>query len=141
MANVLAVTEQRGGALRKTSHEVVWAARQLADAMGAQVDALVLGAPGVDAGAARLGEVGADRVLVAESAAFGKYAPDGYAATAAAAVKAGGYGAEHILRSGTVRPDQAIKGGLRAVGRRRRDRRARKRTRRVAVLRLRRRRG
>ena len=93
MANVLAVTEQRGGALRKTSHEVVWAARQLADAMGAQVDALVLGAPGVDAAAAKLGEVGADRVLVAESAAFGNYAPDGYAATAAAAAKAGGYGA------------------------------------------------
>ena len=101
MANVLAVTEQRGGALRKTSHEVVWAARQLADAMGAQVDALVLGAPGVDAGAARLGEVGADRVLVAESAAFGKYAPDGYAATAAAAVKAGGYGAVLVAATAT----------------------------------------
>lgn len=93
MANVLAVTEQRDGTLRKTSREVVWAARQLADAMGGTVDALVIGAPGVDAAGAKLGGAGADRVLVAEDAAFGLYAPDGYAATAAATVKAGGYGA------------------------------------------------
>ncbi len=101
MANVLAVTEQRGGALRKTSHEVVWAARQLADAMGGKVDALVLGAPGVDAAGAQLGAVGADRVLVAESAAFGNYAPDGCAATAAAAAKAGGYGAVVVAATAT----------------------------------------
>ncbi len=93
MANVLVVTEQRGGALRKTSHEVVWAARRLADAMGGTVDALVLGAPGVDASGASLGAVGADRVLVAEDASFGRYSPGGYAGTAAAAVKAGSYGA------------------------------------------------
>ena len=93
MANVLAVTEQRGGALRRTSHELVWAGRQLADALGGTVDALVLGAPGVDAAGAKLGAVGADRVLVAEDAAFARYAPDGYAATVAAAAKAGGYGA------------------------------------------------
>ena len=101
MANVLAVTEQRGGALRKTSHEVVWAARQLADAMGGIVDALVLGAPGVDAAGAKLGDVGADRVLVAESAAFAQYAPDGWVATAAAAVKAGGYGAVLVAATAT----------------------------------------
>jgi electron transfer flavoprotein alpha subunit len=101
MASVLAVTEQRGGALRRTSHEVVWAARQLADAMGGTVDALVLGAPGVDAAGAMLGEVGADRVLVAESAAFANYAPDGYAATAAAAVRAGGCGAVLVAATAT----------------------------------------
>jgi electron transfer flavoprotein alpha subunit len=93
MANVLAVTEQRGGALRKASREVVWAARQLADAMGGSVDALVLGAAGVDAAGATLGAVGADRVLAAEDASFALYAPSGYAATAAAVVKAGGYAA------------------------------------------------
>ncbi len=101
MANVLAVTEQRGGALRKTSHEAVWAARQLADVMGGKVDALVLGAPGVDAAGAKLGEVGADRVLVAEHAAFGNYAPCGYAATAAAVAKAGGYGAVVVAATAT----------------------------------------
>ena len=93
MANVLAVTEQRDGALRKTSREVVWAARQLADAMGGTVDALVMGASGVDAAGAKLGEVGADRVLVAEDASFAKYSPDGYAGTVAGVAKAGGYGA------------------------------------------------
>ncbi|MEK6768908.1 MAG: electron transfer flavoprotein subunit alpha/FixB family protein, partial [Gemmatimonadota bacterium] len=63
MANVLAVTEQRDGALRKVSREVVWAARQLADALGGCVDAIVVGGPGVDASGAGLGAVGADRVL------------------------------------------------------------------------------
>jgi electron transfer flavoprotein alpha subunit len=93
MANVLAVTEQRDGALRKTSREVVWAARQLADATGGTVDALVIGASGVDAAGAKLGEVGADRVLVAEDASFARYSPDGYAGTVAGVAKAGGYGA------------------------------------------------
>jgi electron transfer flavoprotein alpha subunit len=102
MANVLAVTEQRDGALRKTSREVVWAARQLADAMGGgTVDALVLGAAGVDAAGGRLGEVGADRVLVAEHETFAKYAPDGYAATAAAAAKGGTYGAVLVAATAT----------------------------------------
>ena len=93
MANVLAVTEQRDCALRKTSREVVWAARQLADATGGTVDALVIGASGVDAAGAKLGEVGADRVLVAEDASFARYSPDGYAGTVAGVAKAGGYGA------------------------------------------------
>ncbi len=101
MANVLAVTEQRDGALKKTSHEVVWAARQLADAMGGMVDALVMGGPGVDAAGAKLGEVGADRVLVAEHAGFANYAPCGYAATAAGAAKLGGYGAVLVAATAT----------------------------------------
>jgi electron transfer flavoprotein alpha subunit len=93
MANVLAVTEQRDGALRKASLEVVGAARQLADAMGGTVDALVLGAPGVNAAGFGLGAAGADRVLAAEDASFGVYSPCGYAGTAAAVAQAGGYGA------------------------------------------------
>jgi electron transfer flavoprotein alpha subunit len=75
------------------SREAVAAARQLADASGGSVDAIVLGAPGVDAAGAKLGEAGADRVLVAADAAFANYAPDGYAATVAAQVKSGGYAA------------------------------------------------
>ena len=51
MSDVLAVLEQRDGAVRKVSHEVVTGARRLADALGggAQVDALVLGAGAVGA--------------------------------------------------------------------------------------------
>ena len=46
MSHVLAVLEQRDGALRKVSHEVVTGARRLADALGGEVHALVLGAGG-----------------------------------------------------------------------------------------------
>ncbi|MFI5206448.1 MAG: electron transfer flavoprotein subunit alpha/FixB family protein [Gemmatimonadales bacterium] len=92
MAKILVVCEQKGGTVRKVSREVVAAARQLADASGT-VDAIVLGAPGLDAAGAKLGEAGADRVLVAAAAGFGNYAPDGYAATIAAQVKSGGYSA------------------------------------------------
>lgn len=99
MANVLAVCEQRGGKQRKVSREVVTAARQIADALGGSVDALIIGAPGVDA--ANLGAVGADRVLVAEHASFGNYQPDGYAATIAQQAKAGGYAAVIVSASAT----------------------------------------
>jgi len=101
MANVLAVVEQRGGKLRKVSREIVTAARQVADALGGSgsVDALVIGAPGVES--AGLGAHGADRVLVAEDASFGRYAPDGYAATIAAQAKAGGYAAVVMAASAT----------------------------------------
>ncbi len=84
MTTVLAVLEQRDGALRKVSHEVLSAARQLADQLGATVDALICGA-GPVAGADQLGRFGADRVLVATHADFALYNPDGIAATAQAA--------------------------------------------------------
>jgi electron transfer flavoprotein alpha subunit len=101
MSAILAVTEQRDGALRKVSREAVWAARQLADQLGGTVDALVIGAPGVDAAAAALGQAGADRVLVATDAAFARYAPDGYAATVAERVRAGGYAAVVLSATAT----------------------------------------
>jgi electron transfer flavoprotein alpha subunit len=91
MAAILAVCEQKHGTLRKVSREAVAAARQLADALGATVDAIVLGAAGVET--AGLAEAGADRVLVATHDTFGLYAPDGYAATIAAQAKHGGYAA------------------------------------------------
>ena len=103
MTAILAVTEQRDGVLRKVSREVVFAARQLADQLGGTVDALVLGGPGIDAAAAGLGAVGADRVLVATDAAFARYAPDGYAATIAERAKAGGYAAVVIAATATGR--------------------------------------
>jgi len=83
---VLAVCEQRDGALRKISLEVVTAARRLADGLGTTVDALVL-ASGPVTGIEGLGRHGADRVLQATHAEFGLYHPDGYAATIAAAGK------------------------------------------------------
>jgi electron transfer flavoprotein alpha subunit len=101
MGAILAVTEQRDGALRKVSRESVWAARQLADQFGGTVDALVLGAPGVDVASADLGAAGADRVLVAVDASFARYAPDGYAATVAEVAKQGGYAAVIVSATAT----------------------------------------
>ena len=97
MARILAVTEQRDGTLRKVSQEVVTAARDLADAMGGTVDALVLGAGSVQ-GSADLGQFGADNVLSASHADFGLYNPDGYATTIASAAR----GADAVVFAATA---------------------------------------
>jgi electron transfer flavoprotein alpha subunit len=89
---VLAVCEQRDGALRKVSQEVVTGARRLADGLGATVEALVLGAGGgAVRGSEELGRVGADRVVTLTNAAFARYAPEGLTQAVAERVKAGGY--------------------------------------------------
>jgi electron transfer flavoprotein alpha subunit len=87
--NVLAIMEQRDGALRRVSHEVLAAARALADATGGHVHALVLAA-GEVAGADQLGTFGADVVKTATHEAFALGAPD---AAAAAIAAQEGYGA------------------------------------------------
>jgi electron transfer flavoprotein alpha subunit len=86
---VLAVLEARDGAVRKVSHELLAAARELAGTAGF-VDALVFGAE-APAGADRLGAAGADRVLSAGHGDFARYSPDGFAVTVASL--APGYGA------------------------------------------------
>ena len=92
MSNVLAITEQRDGALRKVSLEVVTGARRLADGLSGSADALVLGA-GPVTGSEQLGGVGADRVIVATNGAFARYAPEGFARAIAERAKSGGYAA------------------------------------------------
>ncbi len=92
MSNVLAVCEQRAGALRKISHEVVTGARRIADALGGGVDALVLAA-GAVTGADQLGRFGADNVITLTAAGFAAYAAEGYAQAIAERAKAGGYSA------------------------------------------------
>jgi electron transfer flavoprotein alpha subunit len=87
---ILAVMEQRDGALRKVSHEVLSAARRLADSGGGSVDAIVLGA-GAVSGVDQLGSFGADSVLSATHADFALYSPDGASATIASI--GGNYGA------------------------------------------------
>ncbi len=100
MSDVLAVLEQRDGALRKVSHEVVTGARRLADALGGGVDALVLAAGAVQ-GAEQVGRFGADKVITLTNAAFGLYAPEGYARAIAERVKSGTYGAVTFAASAT----------------------------------------
>jgi electron transfer flavoprotein alpha subunit len=91
MANVLAVVEQRDGALRRISGEVVTAAKQVADAVGGEVHALLIGPAGVESAASGLASVGAARVLVAEGAGLESYSPEAFTATVVQQVKAGDY--------------------------------------------------
>ncbi len=91
MAGVLAVLEQRDGAIKRVSYETLGAARALAAPIGGEVHALVIGPPGL--GAEGLGSRGADRVFVAADAAFARYQPSAYAAQAVARAQAGGYAA------------------------------------------------
>jgi electron transfer flavoprotein alpha subunit len=86
VSHVLAVLEARDGALRKVSHEVVTAARRLADGLGAEVHAIGLGA-GALGGAETLGRFGADTVVTATNPAFARYAPEGYARAVADRVR------------------------------------------------------
>ena len=83
MATILAILEQRDGALRKGAAELLAAARHLADANGDSVDALVCAA-GAVTGVEGLGAAGADRVLSATHADFANYCPDGIVAVVAA---------------------------------------------------------
>ena len=89
-ANILAFAEQRDGQLRRFSLEVVTAARQLADALGGEVHAVLIAGGNGAALAAELGRYGADKVLVGESAALASYAPEAYAQAVADAAR-GGY--------------------------------------------------
>ncbi len=100
MTDVLAVLEQRDGALRKVSHEVVTGARRLADALGGNVDALVLAAAPAS-GSEQLGGFGADTVITATNAAFARYSPEGFARVIAERAKAGGYEAVVCAASAT----------------------------------------
>jgi electron transfer flavoprotein alpha subunit len=79
MAGIFAFAEAREGEIRKVAQEVVTAARRVADEMGEEVHAVVLGGSGVAGAAGDLGRFGADRVFVGESEALAKYSPEGYA--------------------------------------------------------------
>jgi electron transfer flavoprotein alpha subunit len=86
MTTILAVLEQRDGALRKVSYEVVTAAQRL----GGTVEAVVC-APGVVQGSDQTGTFGADKVVTLTNASFAKYDPEGCAQALAERAKQGGY--------------------------------------------------
>jgi electron transfer flavoprotein alpha subunit len=80
------VAEQRDGALRKVSFELASAARKLADELGDEVGAVLLGS-GVEGLAPELGKYGVDKVYVADDAVFEPYTTDAYAAAVAKVVQ------------------------------------------------------
>jgi electron transfer flavoprotein alpha subunit len=83
---VLVFAEQRGGALRKVSFEMVSTGRKLADAMGGECAAVVCG-DGVEGVAAELGKYGADKVYVVSDAKLKDYVPDLYSQAVAEVAK------------------------------------------------------
>src|SRR5689334_16953978 len=96
MPNVLAVLEQRDGKVKKVSHEVLTAARQLAES--GSVDAVLVGPGGISAEG--LGAFGADKVFVVADDRFRLYQAGGYTAAVVDRAKAGQYGA--IVLSATA---------------------------------------
>ncbi|HST07563.1 MAG TPA: electron transfer flavoprotein subunit alpha/FixB family protein [Gemmatimonadaceae bacterium] len=91
MANVFAFVETRAGEVRKVGLEAVTAARQLADKIGGEVHALVIGPTGIAGKAAQIGEYGADVVYIVENPDLGNYSPEVATATAVERIKSGGY--------------------------------------------------
>ena len=98
MANVLVVLEQRGGTLKRVSHEVLAAGRAVADASGGEVHALAIG--GSSSSADGLGAFGADRVTLVADDSADLYQPELYSTTAVEAAQAGDYSA--VLVSATA---------------------------------------
>jgi electron transfer flavoprotein alpha subunit len=78
MANgVVAVTEQRDGAFRKVSYEVVSEGRRIADALSCALTVVVMGS-GVEALAGEIQAFGADTVLVLDDPGLADYRTDAY---------------------------------------------------------------
>ena len=75
--NVLVFAEQKQGQFRKAAFEAVSEGKRLAQALGTQAVALVVG-KGVTDGAKVLGKYGADRVLVSDADIFEYYDPESF---------------------------------------------------------------
>lgn len=74
---VFVITEQRDNAFRKVSFEAVSEGRRLADALGADLTAVVLGS-GIESLAAELEKYGPDKILLADDPALADYTTDAY---------------------------------------------------------------
>ncbi|MFZ7110906.1 MAG: electron transfer flavoprotein subunit alpha/FixB family protein [Desulfatiglandales bacterium] len=83
---VMAIAEQRDGEIRKVSYEMVSEAKRLADALGQQVTAVLLGA-NVKEKAAALAHYGADKVVVADDPRLEPYTTDAHTGVLADLIK------------------------------------------------------
>ncbi len=70
-------TEQRDGEIKKVTFELLSAGRKLADELGEELCAVLFGKD-VNQMAGKLGEYGADKVFMVESAALEQYTTDAY---------------------------------------------------------------
>ncbi len=74
---VFVITEQRDGEFRKVSFEAVSEGRRIADGLGSDVTAVVVGA-GIEGLAGELQKYGPDKILVADDPALAEYTTDAY---------------------------------------------------------------
>lgn len=87
---VLAIAEQRDGEIRKISYEMVSEGRRLADALGQPLTAVLLGS-NIKSQGAKIGQYGADKVLIADNPGLEKYTTDAYVSVLSQIIKAGDY--------------------------------------------------
>jgi electron transfer flavoprotein alpha subunit len=74
---VFVITEQRDNAFRKVSFEAVSEGRRIADGLGAEMTAVIIGS-GIEDLAAEIEKYGPDKILVADDAALADYTTDAY---------------------------------------------------------------
>lgn len=86
MAGVWVFADQKGGNFRKVIFEMLGEGRKMADKLGEELVAVVLGA-GAAGTTGTLAEYGADKVIVAEADFLSTYTTDGYAGVLAGLVK------------------------------------------------------
>jgi len=86
---VFAITEQRDGELRKVSFEAVSEGRRLADGLGTDLTAVIMGS-GVEGLADELKKCGTDKILVADDPALADYTTDAYTNVLAELIHASG---------------------------------------------------
>ncbi|MBN1627261.1 MAG: electron transfer flavoprotein subunit alpha/FixB family protein, partial [Deltaproteobacteria bacterium] len=84
---VMIIAEQRDGDIRKISYELISEGRRLADASGQELTAVLLGSNIKDK-AAKFGNYGANKVIVADDPRLAQYTTDAYVSVIAQIVKA-----------------------------------------------------
>lgn len=87
--SVIAFAEQSGGSLRQVALETVTAARRLADSIGGDVTAVLLGPASIKDQAGQLAAFGADTVLLGTADELGEYAPKAYVKLLTQAIEEG----------------------------------------------------
>ena len=115
--NVFVIAEQRDGKIMKVSYELVGKARELADDLGQDVVAVLMGS-GVEAVAGDLAKAGADKVIVVDDPMLAEYVTE-HAKAVTAVIKANDpeiviFGASSIGRDLAPRVSARIHTGLTA---------------------------
>jgi len=76
-SGVLAIAEQSEGIFRKVTYEALSEGKRIADSLGCDLTALVLGS-GIENNAKELGKYGAERIIVVDQQVLGEYLNDAY---------------------------------------------------------------